>query len=111
MAITINGVRYSGNNISINNNEVRIDGVNVTPKDTLNVNIIVDGNIESIEGAADVKVLGDADSVSTLSGDVEIGGNVNKNVKTMSGDVKVDGHISGNVKTMSGDISSRKIKM
>ena len=105
--LLINGRPYYGDKISINNNKVIIDGVNVTPEDTLQVSIIVEGDIKSIDGATDVKVLGNVGSVRTQSGDVEVGGNIEGSINTMSGDVKADGNIEGPTSTMSGDIISR----
>lgn len=54
-----------------------------------------------------VSLNGEAKSIKTQSGDVNIAGDVIGNVKTMSGDVKCE-NVSGDVSTMSGDIKKRK---
>ena len=102
--ITINGVTYEGNNISVKKNRVIIDGKELDV-DEKNINITVIGNIKSINADAveTISIGGDADTVKTMSGDVRIEGNVTGDVKTMSGDVRC-GNIGGKVNTMSGDI-------
>lgn len=107
--ITINGVTISaGRNISITGNRIKVDGVDVTP-DAKDIRIEVAGNIERIEADAcnSISVTGDAGSVHTLSGDVNISGRINGSVQTMSGDVDCGGAIAGSVSTMSGDIRHR----
>lgn len=54
-----------------------------------------------------VTVTGDAGSIATQSGDVNIEGNVGGSVSTMSGDVDC-GSIGGSVSTMSGDVKHRR---
>ena len=104
MSITINGVTYSGSNIIINNNVIKIDGKDVTPKDTVQINILVEGNINqlNVDSCTYVDIEGDVGIVETVSGDINCG-NVSGNVKTVSGDVRC-GNIGGNVKTVSGDV-------
>ena len=46
------------------------------------------------------------EGIKTMSGDVEIHGDVNGDVKTMSGDVDC-GNVAGDVSSMSGDIKRR----
>ena len=104
---TINGNFYSGNNISIKNGQVFIDGVKadeLTKSKT--INITVSGNVETIKDCnGSVKIKGSASNVSTQSGDVTCS-DVNGSVSTMSGDVSAK-QILGNVSTMSGDISKK----
>jgi len=105
--IIINNRSISGRNISINNNKIIIDGIDVTP-DSKTITIKVEGNIESIN--ADVvdiiEVNGSVDDIKTMSGNVSVSGNISGNVKTMSGNVSC-GNIDGNVKTMSGNIKHK----
>jgi len=102
--ININGKSYSGNNVTIKNNKIYIDGVNQTPVNDKVINITVDGNISKldVDECEQIIVHGDCSKVSTMSGDVKCG-NVTGNVKTMSGDVEC-GNVGGDVETMSGDI-------
>lgn len=106
--ITINGKTYTGDSISIKNGNITIGG-NVVVVDEKIINISVDGNVSKVvvDACEQCTINGDAGSVSTMSGDVEIRGDVNGNVKTMSGDVKC-GRIEGDVSTMSGDIRNSK---
>lgn len=104
----INGKRYRGNNITMNNGRVIIDGVDVTGDDSVRVHIetiIFEGNVNTINvGSSNVNVLGMVcGNVKTASGDVTCG-DVMSGVSTMSGDVHAK-TIKGNVSTMSGDIS------
>ena len=109
-SININGITYTGKNVSVSGNKVLIDEKEVTPKDTLKVNIIVEGNVDTldIDVAKKIAVEGTVGSVITTSGDVNIKGNVTGGVKTTSGTVK-SGDINGDVKTTSGTIKSGKI--
>lgn len=108
MSVRVNGVSYSGRNITIENGKVIIDGNNVTP-DEKEINILVDGNINElkVDDCEKVTITGQVGTVKTMSGSVEILGNVNGNVKTMSGSVQCD-DVGGSVETMSGSIKHRK---
>ena len=102
--VRINGVTYTGNNIVVSNGKVLINGQDHTP-DSKKIDIVVNGNIETLKVDACDKVVvgGSVSSLSTLSGDVKIEGNVGGSISTMSGSVKC-GSIGGSVSTMSGDI-------
>lgn len=105
--VTINGVSYVGNNVKIINGKVIVDGKDMTP-DAKNITIHVDGDISSlnVDICEKLSITGNVNNVKTVSGDVNIGGNVGENVKTVSGDVKC-GNISGKVTTVSGDIKNK----
>jgi len=109
--ISINGKAYSGNNVSVSNNKVYIDGKLQDVKDSKEIFVIVDGNINNldVDTANQIKVNGNVNKLKTSSGDVEVSGNVETGVSTSSGDVDIKGAVGGNVKTMSGDVSCRKI--
>lgn len=109
--ITINGRRYSGNgqSVSVINGRVRIDGQDVTPDDNQKEILIhIDGYVNdlSVDVCDTISLNGEAKSLKTQSGDINVVGDVIGNVKTMSGDVKC-GNVSGDVNTMSGDIKKR----
>ncbi len=109
MAVIINGVRISGgNNITIRNGRVIVDGADVTPSDK-QINIAVQGNVTRLEvDCCDrIGIAGSAGAVSTQSGDVEVRGDITGSVNTMSGSVECGGSISGNVSTMSGSVRHR----
>lgn len=104
--IVIGNKTFTGNNITVSNNRIIIDGKDIT--DTLpeqkTYNIEVTGDIQSLDVDAcnSLTVKGTVGSIKTLSGDVDCG-DVTGSVSTMSGDVKCK-NISGSVSTMSGKI-------
>ncbi len=102
--IRINGVEYGGNSISINNDNIVIDGKKIKVSEK-QISIIVTGNIDTIDidQCENIGVTGDVRTVKTMSGDVLVGGNVTGDIKTMAGDVTC-ADVSGKIKTMSGDI-------
>ena len=106
--IKINNKIYKGQLITISGNKVIIDGNDVTPELT-DINIIVEGNIESIKADTcnTISVTGSVGSISTMSGDVEIDGNISGSISTMSGNVDCN-NVGGNISTMSGDIKYKK---
>lgn len=108
-SITINGIKYSGNSIVVSNGKVIIDGKNETPKDSKEININVNGNIDElkVDVCETIKITGDVNNVKTQSGDVDVKGNVNGNIQTMSGDVKSK-NVGGSISTMSGDIKHKR---
>jgi hypothetical protein len=108
--ISINGnnISVSGRNIVVSNGKVLIDGKDVTP-DSKIINITVNGNIEqlNVDVCDKVLVTGSVGSVKTMSGDVDVSGDINGSVKTMSGDVDCY-NVSGDISTMSGDVKHKK---
>lgn len=109
--ITINGNTYYGNNVSIINGKVIVDGQNYTPeKEEKVINITVDGNLEKldVDYCSKIQINGNTNDVKTTSGDITIEGLVNGDVSTTSGDIEC-GDIKGNVKTSSGDVKCGNI--
>lgn len=102
-SVTINGKTYSGRSISINGDNVVVDGVRQTGNLTGPINVVVNGNAESVETASGkVQIMGSAGKIKTMSGDVR-SSNVLGDVSTMSGDISCKG-VAGNSHSMSGDI-------
>lgn len=89
---TINGRSYSGNNITIKNGEVYVDGVR---------------QADLPDGEREVIVSGDVVSVSSESGGITIHGSA-ASVKTTNGSVKC-GDVSGSVSTVNGNITASTI--
>lgn len=56
--------------------------------------------------SASIHVTGNCDSVKTVSGSIQVEGNVMGSASTVSGDVRVEGDLHGNARTVSGDIRS-----
>lgn len=111
MAIVIGSKVYSGNNITIFNNEVYIDDKKVGTGDEKNITIEVTGNVSRLEvdSCQRVTVNGDAGFVKVVSGDVTCG-NVEGRVETISGNVDC-GDIGGSVITVSGNVKHKKINI
>jgi hypothetical protein len=103
--ISINGVNITASgSISVTSGKVIVNGVDVTPE-AKEINIIVNGDTDKIQVDAcnSFHVTGKVGNIKTMSGDVNVSGDVEGSIQTMSGDV--DCHkIGGFVKTMSGDI-------
>lgn len=92
--ITINGVTYSGNNISINNGKMTIDGVDASNIPDNVMTIKVEGILNSLTCDKSVNVNG------TIQGNIEAKGSVNcddvKGNVNAGGSVNCD-DIGGNV--------------
>ncbi|AYC51937.1 hypothetical protein [Bacillus licheniformis] len=69
--VTVNGVTYEGNNITITNNEVLIDGKAVESSVSGVVKVKIEGTPAKVYSDASVEVKGD------VLGDVDSGGSVN----------------------------------
>ena len=122
-SIIINGKSYIGGSVSVSKNKITIDGTDVTP-DTKVVNITVNGDVDKVSADYCEKIIvnGNANTLTTTSGDIECKdvtgdikvtsgdiecGNVGGSIQTVSGDVKAE-NVSGKVTTLSGDIKYRK---
>lgn len=92
MSVTINGVTYEGNNISVFNNVVKIDGKVVSGKpDKDNIlHVSVTGNLHNLDAGGSVDVKGD------VTGSVDAGGSVHAG--NVGGSVDAGGSVHcGNV--------------
>lgn len=96
-------MNIKGNNITIKNGIVTVDGVVIDTKGESIIN--VEDCVSLQTDIVDVFVYGNVSNVSTLSGDVKVSGSVAERVETMSGDVEVLGDVYGGVVTMSGDVN------
>lgn len=85
--VVIGGKKFIGKNIQINGDKVIIDGK--TQDDSLvgNINVVVHGDIESLEHNSGNVTAENIETLNTISGDVKCG-NVSGNVKTVSGDIE-----------------------
>jgi hypothetical protein len=106
--ITINSNLFSGDNISVVNGKVFIDGNDVT-LDAREIHISVQGDVQSIDVGTcnDFEVIGNVGKVRTGSGDLKCD-NITGGVQTGSGGVECDS-INGDVQTGSGDVSATTI--
>ena len=78
-SVTINGKTYVGRNINVDGQRVIVDGKQVT--EAAIVDIVINGNVEKIDGACDVKVTGDVGEIDTSAGDISVTGNVKGDVQ------------------------------
>lgn len=95
--------------VVIKNDKIWIDGKEIDTTDKV-INVNITGNVEKIDidYCNQLSVTGNCNSVSTVSGNVKVEGDIVKNVETTSGDIRAR-EIGGNVKTVSGDVVASKI--
>jgi len=104
--ITINGKTYKGNNLTISNNEVYIDGKKADQQDdakTININI--EGNIEAVnvDYCDKIEVVGECGLVSSKNGNIQIKGNVSGDVTNKNGNI-ICRNVGGDAETKNGDV-------
>ncbi|CAH1598516.1 conserved hypothetical protein [Vibrio jasicida] len=102
-SITINGHSYKGTNIDVSDSEIRIDGKKIQLGKSIQIQIEVHGNIETLSTTSGVVIIsGNVESLNTTSGNVKTK-SVFGGVTSVSGSVNA-GTIHGGVKTYSGQI-------
>lgn len=104
--VNINGSKYSGKNVRIENGKVYVDGNLVeSDKDDKVINILIEGNVDRIDVdyCNNLVVDGDVNNLESVSGAVKAN-TVKGNVQTTSGKVEVSGNVEGNVQTVSGKV-------
>lgn len=100
--VVINGKSYTGNNVTVNNDQVFIDGQLVSSSQPA-ITIEVTGDVEKLETTSgNVTVNGDAGEVKTVSGGVRCG-HVMGNATSTSGNIRCH-YVNGNIHTVSGDV-------
>ena len=113
--VIINGkvFNYTGR-LTVVNNKFFVDSKEITDwesleKDQKHIDIKIEGDVERllVETCDNLYIEGNCNRVKTVSGDVEIGGDVDGDVESVSGDISVSGSVSGDVKTVSGNIRRR----
>lgn len=109
----VNGKTFKGNNISVINGVVYIDG-KVVDKSNVGTNnpiiINIKGNVNTITTTSGTVTVteGCARNIKTTSGDINVwDGGVSEEVSSVSGNVTVYGH-ANNVSTISGNIKYMK---
>lgn len=120
-SITVNGRTYRGNNVSIVNGKITVDGKEVDTPSEKKIHITIDGDIGSLNlDCGEIEVSGDVGNLVSHCGNVTLGGDV-KGAATLNmgdlecenifADVQVDmgnvkaSTIHGSVKTKMGNIS------
>lgn len=96
MAVTINGVTYEGNNVSMINNRIIIDGKEVGETEKSQTQVVIEGNIRNLQTDKSVTVNGNID------GDVGAGGSIN--CDDVGGNVHAGGSV--NCDDVGGNVSA-----
>lgn len=108
--ITVNGKKYKGNNLLINNEEIFIDGKRISDVEGNNIQISFVGDVGSIQSDESVYVNGNAGSIDAkgsvtandVIGDIIAGGSVN--AKTIKGNTQARGSVKA--RTIKGDVKA-----
>ena len=97
-------ISIEGNNVSIINNKIFVDGKEIETEEKV-INIIVEGNLDKLEVDCcnSIKVNGVTKDVEVSNGNISINGDVKGNVNNINGNI-IAKAINGNYKTTNGDI-------
>ena len=97
-------ISIEGNNVSIINNKIFVDGKEIETEEKV-INIIVEGNLDKLEVDCcnSIKVNGVTKDVEVSNGSITISGDVKGNVNNVNGNI-IAKVINGNCKTTNGDI-------
>ena len=97
-------ISIEGNNVSIINNKIFVDGKEIETEEKV-INIIVEGNLDKLEVDCcnSIKVNGVTKDVEVSNGNITISGDVKGNVNNINGNI-IAKVINGNCKTINGDI-------
>ena len=97
-------INIKGNNVSIINNKIFVDGKEIGTEEK-EINIIVEGNLDKLEVDCcnSIKVNGVTKDVEVSNGNITINGDVKGNVNNINGNI-IAKVINGNCKTKNGDI-------
>ena len=97
-------INIKGNNVSIINNKIFVDGKEIETEEKV-INIIVEGNLDKLEVDCcnSIKVNGVTKDVEVSNGNISINGDVKGNVNNINGNI-IAKVINGNCKTINGDI-------
>ena len=99
----INGRSYSGNNITIKNGEVYVDGVRQADLPEGEREVIVSGDVVSVTSdTGNITVHGGAGSVSSTNGSVKCG-DVAGSVTSVNGNITAS-TIMGNASSVNGNV-------
>lgn len=100
--VTINGktIKVSGNNVSISNGKIIVDGKEINDIDGINsntiINVIIEGNVGSVQCNGSVEVTGNVGKNIDCGGSVTIGGTLEGSIDC-GGSVTVQGDVTGDI--------------
>lgn len=100
--VTIDGKTFKGSKVQINNNKVIVDGVVQEGELVGDINVVVHGDVETLENTNGKVEAINIGKVTTTNGNV-ICDKINGDVKTTNGNIHANA-ISGSVNTVNGDI-------
>jgi hypothetical protein len=104
----------SGNNISVINGVIYVDGKKqeLGQENPAVINITVENSVStiSVDVANTITAKSYVGNVYTQSGDIQVDGDVDGDVNTASGNVTIGSYVTGNVKTVSGNIKAGSIQ-
>ncbi len=103
--VVIDGKEFQGSNVIIQNGKVVVDGKTQDCELVGDVNVVVHGDVQTLENHTGNVTAQNVGEVSTGSGDVRCG-SVSGSIRTGSGDIFC-GKVSGNIRTGSGDVIHR----
>ena len=104
-SVVINGQKFEGSNITINNNEIIVDGKRVSDLSTIQskeIKIEINGNINNLE-CASATIYGNVKNVDASS--VSITGNVEGDVDGSS--INIGGSVAGDVDGVTVNIGKK----
>ena len=104
--ITVNGktITCSGNNVSIIDGQIVVDGKMISESNSRNIKVIIEGNVEKIDCAGTVEVHGNAGNID-CGGSCTIKGDVNGSVD--AGGSVTCGNVAGDIDA-GGSVRCRK---
>lgn len=115
-SITVNGRTFKGNNVSIVNGKITVDGKEVDMPEEKQIHIRIDGDIGSLNlDCGEIEVSGDVGNLVSRCGNVTVGGDVKGEATLNMGDLECENVFAdvqvdmGNVKasTIHGAVSTK----
>ena len=103
--VVVDGIAFTGSNVVINNGKVTVDGKVQDGSLTGNIDVVIHGDVISIENHAGNVTANNVGEISTGSGDVSCS-SVSGSIRTGSGDVEC-GEVGGSIRTGSGDVTHK----
>ena len=105
---TINGISISGNNISISNGKIIVDGKEYKPDDDKRLaitHVTVQGSVVKLEvSQGNVTVTGNTGDIECDQGNVTVGGSVTGNIECDMGNIDIQGSVSGSASADMGNV-------
>ena len=103
--ISINGKTYKGNNVSVINGQVYIDGVKKVASEEKVINITIEGDINElkVDVCDKLEVTGNCHTVNSTNGNIQVKGNVSGDVTNKNGNI-ICKEVGGDATTKNGNV-------